>query len=190
MGAHTATASRPNSAAGSEVARRPWSALRRLRATYARGADRPLAGYLALIGTYVAAVGAVTVAARRTGRHLPATVTAGDVALMAAATFRISRLVAKDTITSPLRSPFTEFEEAAGEGEVNERPRGSGLRHAAGELVSCPFCTSVWTVTSLTAGLAFAPRFTRWVAAAATASAGSDFLQLAYARLRHLAHQE
>jgi hypothetical protein len=183
MGAHTAAAARR------AAVRQPSSVLRRARATDAHGADRPLAGYLALIGTYLVAATGVTVAARRTGRHLPATVTPGDVVLLTAATFRISRLLAKDTVTSPLRSPFTEFQEAAGEGEVNERPRGSGLRHAAGELVSCPFCTSVWTVTGLTAGLAFAPRFTRWVAAAATAVAGADFLQLAYARMRHLSHQ-
>lgn len=163
-------------------------ALRRTQSVYAHGAERPLAGYLALIGAYTGAVATAMLAARRTGRHLPARVSAGDVALLTVATFRVSRLLAKDTITSPLRSPFTQFQEAAGEGEVNERPRGSGLRHAAGELLSCPFCTSVWTVTSLTAGLAFAPRLTRWVAAAATAVAGSDFLQLAYARMRHLAH--
>jgi hypothetical protein len=147
-----------------------------------------LPGYLALIGTYSAAVAATLVVARRTGRRLPPDVRVGDVVLMTVATFRISRLLAKDTITSPLRSPFTEFQEAAGEGEVNERPRGSGLRHAAGELVSCPFCTSVWTVTGLTVGMAFAPRLTRWVAAAATAVAGSDALHLGYARLRRLAH--
>jgi hypothetical protein len=166
------------------------TALRRQHRAYAHGAERPLPGYLALIGAYSAAVATAMVVARRTGRRLPPDVRVGDVVLMTVATFRISRLLAKDTITSPLRSPFTEFQEPAGEGEVNERPRGSGLRHAAGELVSCPFCTSVWTVTGLTTGLAFAPRFTRWVAAAATAVAGSDALHLAYARLRRLAHEE
>jgi hypothetical protein len=171
MGAHAATA------------------LRRQHAAYARGAERPLSGYLTLIGAYAAAVTTAMVVARRTGRRLPPEVGVGDVALLTVATFRVSRLVAKDTITSPLRSPFTEFQEAAGEGEVNERPRGSGLRHAAGELVSCPFCTSVWTVTGFTTGLAYAPRLTRWVAAAATAVAGADALQLVYARLRRLAHE-
>ncbi|MFC7483637.1 DUF1360 domain-containing protein [Luedemannella flava] len=123
--------------------------------------------------------------ARLTGCRLPATVPVGDVALLSAATFRISRLVTKDSVTSPLRAPVTRFTGAAGAGEVNEEPRGeNGLSHAAGELASCPFCASVWTATGLTAGMAFAPRLTRWVAATATAVAAADFLQFAYARAR------
>lgn len=161
---------------------------RRIQRAYAGATDRPLGGYVAVMGTYAAAVGVAAGLARLTGRHLPDKVTAGDVALLSAATFRISRLVTKDKVTSPLRAPFTRFEEAAGEGEVNEQPRGHGARHAAGELASCPFCASVWTVTGLTLGMVFAPRLTRWVAAAASASAGSDFLQLAYARTRKAAN--
>lgn len=162
---------------------------RGIQRAYAGRADRPLGGYLTLMAGYTAAVGAAAGLARLTGRRLPAQVRAGDVALLSAATFRISRLITKDAVTSPLRSPFTRFQEAAGEGEVNEQPRGgTGVRHAAGELVACPFCASVWTVTGLTVGLVFAPRLTRWVTAAATAVTASDFLQLAYARARHAAN--
>ncbi|MGE5830928.1 MAG: DUF1360 domain-containing protein [Micromonosporaceae bacterium] len=160
-----------------------------LRRAYG-GGSTPLASYLAITAGYVGTVAALLGVARRTGRRLPDRVSAGDVVLLSAATFRLSRLITKDAVTSTLRSPFTRFQEAAGEGEVNERPRGHGLRHATGELVSCPFCASVWTVTGLTAGLAFAPRLTRWVAAGASSLAASDFLQLAYARMRHVANAE
>ncbi|GAA1747453.1 DUF1360 domain-containing protein [Luedemannella helvata] len=166
----------------------PRQVARDIKARYAGTARRPLGGYLAVMAGYTAAVGAAAGVARLTGRRLPDRVSAGDVALLSAATFRISRLITKDTITSPLRAPFTRFQESAGEGEVNEQPRGHGAQHAAGELFACPFCASVWTVTGLTAGLVFAPRLTRWVAAAATATAASDFLQLAYARARHAAN--
>ncbi len=159
-----------------------------IKHAYAGTARRPLGGYLTIMATYAAAVGTAAAVARLTGRRLPDRVSVGDVALLSAATFRISRLITKDKITSPLRAPFTEFQEAAGEGEVNEQPRGDGAQRAAGELFACPFCASVWTVTSLTAGLVFAPRLTRWVAAAASAAAASDFLQLAYARARHAAN--
>jgi hypothetical protein len=172
----------------SQVTERVVHSGQELRRAY--GGPMPLAGYLAISAGYVATVAALLGAARRTGHRLPERVSPGDVALLAAATFRLSRLITKDSVTSTLRAPFTRFEDAAGEGEVNERPRGSGLQHAAGELVSCPFCASVWTVTGLTAGLAFAPRLTRWVAAAATSLAASDFLQLAYARMRHVANAE
>jgi hypothetical protein len=160
---------------------------REVRRAYAAGARRPLAGYLAIMAGYAGTVAGLLGVARVTGRRLPARVSAGDVLLLSGATFRISRLLTKDTVTSPLRAPVTRFGGAAGEGEVNDEPRGGNLRHALGELASCPFCASVWTVTALTAGLAFAPRLTRWVAGAATAAALSDAYQLGYARLRHAA---
>ena len=60
--------------------------------------------------------------------------------LLGLATQHLTRLIAKDTVTAPLRAPFTRFERPAGEGEVSERVIGTGLRHVLGELLSCPFC--------------------------------------------------
>ncbi|HLI25313.1 MAG TPA: DUF1360 domain-containing protein, partial [Acidimicrobiales bacterium] len=94
------------------------------------------------------------------------------------------RLIAKDTVTAALRAPFTRFEGAAGEGEVNESVPGQGLSHAVGELVTCPFCLAVWVATALAFGLILAPRPTRWVAGVLAAVTGSDYLQFAYAWLR------
>ena len=51
---------------------------------------------------------------------------------------------------------------------------------AIGELVTCPFCLAAWVATGLTGGLVLAPRLTRLVATALTATAASDFLQMAY----------
>jgi hypothetical protein len=56
-----------------------------------------------------------------------------------------------------------------------------------GELVSCPFCSAVWVATGLAFGLLLAPRVTRIVTTVMCAVAGSDFLQLAYARLQEVA---
>ena len=56
-----------------------------------------------------------------------------------------------------------------------------GMRHAVGELITCPFCVSQWIATSLTVGILVAPRPTRVVASVFAAVAGSDFLQFAYA---------
>jgi hypothetical protein len=85
-------------------------------------------------------------------------------------------------VTSPLRAPFTRYAEPGGAAEVNEevRDQGSSLRHSVGELVSCPFCLAVWVATGLTGGLVLAPRLTRLTATALTATAASDFLQMAY----------
>jgi hypothetical protein len=70
---------------------------------------------------------------------------------------------------------------------VAEEVRGKGIRHAVGELITCPFCTSQWVATAYAAGLVFAPRATRLAGTTMTAVAGSDWLQLAYARLQRSA---
>jgi hypothetical protein len=145
---------------------------------------RPLGAYASMMGVYCAAAGAAALALRGKRRNVrrPGGV---DLALLALATQHVTRLVSKDSVTAPLRAPFTEFEGAAGEGEVNERVVGSGLRHAVGELLSCPFCLGQWAATGLVAGSVAAPTLgTAAVTVLATAQV-SDYLQLAYAALRH-----
>lgn len=150
------------------------------RRRYANGAERPLGGYGVLLSTYGLLVLTLTTAVRRRG-GLPERCSIGDFALLAVATHKLSRLVTKDSVLAPLRAPFSRFEEPAGEGEVHEEVRGEGLRHAIGELVSCPFCIGVWVATTMTFALVLAPRPTRFVATIFSSVAASDFLQLAYA---------
>jgi hypothetical protein len=152
-------------------------------AQYARDSEdeRPLGGYLGVLGAYGTAAAVVAGLARLTGRSLPAKMSFGEVALLGVATHKLSRLLAKDAVTSPLRAPFTRFEGAAGEAELNESPRGHGVQHSLGELLTCPFCLAVWISSGLVTGLVFAPRATRLVMEMAGAVAASDFLQLAYA---------
>jgi hypothetical protein len=157
---------------------------------YAPDEERPLGGYLILMGAYTAVVGAVAAVARVTGQRLPDRVSFGDLAMITVATHKISRLAAKDTVTTPFRAPFTSFEEAAGEAEINESPRGHGMRHAIGELVTCPFCVGLWVATGFTGGLVLTPRLTRLVAATAAAVAGSDALHFGYAALKRTAQEE
>jgi hypothetical protein len=142
--------------------------------------ERPLAGYAAVMAVFAAGAAAVAGLARLTGRRLPERLPAGDIALMATATHKISRLLTKDAVTSPLRAPVTRFENAAGEAEITESPRGHGARHALGELLTCPFCTGVWVAGGLAAGMVFAPRATRFGMGVASAVAASDFLHLGY----------
>ena len=45
------------------------------------------------------------------------------------ATHKLSRIIAKDPVTSPLRAPFTTFEGTSGPAELAEEPSsGQGLR--------------------------------------------------------------
>ncbi len=160
--------------------------VRRSAAGYAPGQGRPLRGYLATLGAYVGLAGGLTGLARLTGRTPPDRLATQDLVLISIATHKVIRMLAKDAVTSPLRAPFTRYEGPSGDAELGEQVRGTGLRHSIGELVSCPFCLSVWVATGFTAGLVFAPRFTRLVAATFTAVAVSDALQLGYAAAQQL----
>ncbi|GAB3826794.1 DUF1360 domain-containing protein [Dactylosporangium cerinum] len=156
---------------------------------YARKApdERPLRGYATVMAVFSTAAAAVAGVAKLTGKHLPERPSAFDLALLAVSTHKVSRLITKDTITSPLRAPVTQFESAAGSAELNESPRGHGVQHALGELLTCPFCTAVWVASGLGAGLVFAPRLTRFGMGVASAIAGADFLHLAYSAAKKAA---
>ncbi|MBB4689100.1 DUF1360 domain-containing protein [Amycolatopsis jiangsuensis] len=161
--------------------------LRRVREHYEGDQDRPLVGYLGAMGTYTGLVGVLTLIGRASGASLPRRWSAGDTLLLAAATFKGSRTLAKDAVTSPLRAPFTRFEGSAGEDELNESVPDPGPRHAVGELVSCPFCLDVWVGTVLAAGLVTAPRVTRMALTVLTALAGADVAHLLYDSAKKLA---
>jgi hypothetical protein len=139
---------------------------------------RPLAAYGLLTAAFGAAFGGGVAALR--GR-LPDRPRAGDVALAGVATYKISRLLAKDRVTSVLRAPFTRYEGESGPSEVSESPRGRGLQLAPGELLVCPNCVGQWVVGAMALGQIAAPRTTRFVAGTFTAYAVADALQMAHA---------
>ncbi|XVS67681.1 DUF1360 domain-containing protein [Actinosynnema sp. CA-299493] len=152
---------------------------RHTRSTYAGDEQRPLGGYATSLLSYAALVGVATAVGRRRGVRLPERWSTRDVVLLSVATHKASRLVAKSSVTSVLRAPFTRYDSAAGEAEVNESAR-AGHRHAVGELVTCPFCSGVWIAGALTAGRVLGPRVTLLLMTALTAVAASDWLHLAY----------
>jgi hypothetical protein len=156
---------------------------------YAPDGDLPLAGYAGAMGVYSATVLALGAAARLTRRPLPEP-RPWDVTLAALATHQLSRLLAKDPVTSPLRAPFTRFEGTTGPAELAEEVRGDGARKTVGEMISCPFCTGLWIATGFTAGSVFAPRATRLVTATFAALAVSDFLQFGRVRAQHAAEED
>ena len=148
---------------------------------YAPGPEeRPLAGYAILIAAFSALLLIALIALRRSGQELPQRPRLRDVLLVGAATHKASRLIGKDKVTSALRAPFAEYQGPGAPGEVEEKPRGRGLRYAVGELITCPYCLSMWVATAFALGLAAAPRATRLAAFILTAVGISDFLQIAY----------
>lgn len=151
---------------------------------YAGEAERPLRGYVITMAAYAGLVSGLAGTVKLTRRQIPDGLSAADVVVCAAATHKLSRLIAKDPVTSPLRAPFTTFRGTSGPSELKEDVRGRGGQKAVGELVTCPFCTSVWLATGLAAGLIYAPRATRLGAGLLAALAGADMLQFVHAWLQ------
>ncbi len=150
---------------------------------YAGRTERPLGFYAGAMAAYGAFSAGAAVLLRRRRAPLPERIGPADLALLAVATQQLTRTVAKDTVASPLRAPFTRFAGSAGPGEVNEEVVAHGWAHGAGELLTCPFCLSQWVATGFVVGLVLAPRATRLAASVLALRAGSDALQFAYAAL-------
>jgi hypothetical protein len=163
-----------------------------LRHSYSPHEHRPLDGYLVTMGTFGVLAGSLAAAVKITGRPVPERPAAADVLLISIATHKLSRILAKDSVTSPLRAPFTRYAESGGSAELHEQVRddGSAIRHSIGELITCPFCLAMWVATGLTGGLVLAPRLTRLASTALTAVAVSDFLQMAYSIAKEKAEGE
>lgn len=80
----------------------------------------------------------------------PLEMTPVDLALLGLATFKASRTVARDKVTSFVREPFVEGEAYDGE---DERPtQETELKQALGELVTCTRCIGTWSSKGHTGG--------------------------------------
>jgi Protein of unknown function (DUF1360) len=141
--------------------------------------DQLLAEYAAMLTFYLAAMATLTSIAVQKNR-LPKRFSVFDLALLGVATHKLSRLIAKDRITSIFRAPFVDYIRSAGAGEVHEEPRGRGIQRGIGRFISCPFSIGPWCAMALGSGFIFAPRVSRFLAGIFTSVAISDFLQRAY----------
>jgi Protein of unknown function (DUF1360) len=158
---------------------RRWA--RTQKREYTNGEERPLGGDLGAMGVYLGLVSTAAAAVRASGRELPERIPVGDAVLLTVATFRLARRIAKDPVTAPVRAPFVRFEGPSGHAEVAEEVREhGGVKHAVGELVTCPFCLAQWVGTGFVFGYVAAPKATRLAALTMTMVAGSDVLQFVY----------
>jgi Protein of unknown function (DUF1360) len=140
----------------------------------------PYGAYAAIMGTYAGGLAAVGALARLLGRG-PREYTALDLAALSAATFKASRTIARDEVTSFIRDPFVEGEAHEG---ANERPvQTGGIEQAIGELMTCSRCVGTWAAAGLAATQVFAPRFGRLLTWSLAGAGLNDFLQAGFAAL-------
>ena len=111
--------------------------------------------YAALSAGWGALMGALLIAARDKGDE---PLHAAEVLPIGLATFAVAKLVAKEKVDAWVREPFVE-EHANGE----TTPKGTGLRYAVGELLTCTRCVGVWSAMGLVALRVTRPREARVV---------------------------
>jgi hypothetical protein len=131
--------------------------------------------YAVLSSGYAALAGAVLLAAREHGDEPLAPV---EILPLGVATFALSKLIAKEKVESWVREPFVE---ELPDGE--RRPKGSRLRYAVGELLTCSRCVGAWSSLGLVGLRVARPREARLVTAVLGASAINDFLQTGFTRM-------
>ena len=146
----------------------------------------PYRAYAAIVGTFLAGLGAVSgVAAARNRPHFE--MAPIDLALLGLATFKASRTVARDKVTSFVREPFVEGE--AYDGEDEKPTHETEMKQAIGELVTCTRCVGTWIGASLASIQILAPRTGRLLTSVLAAGAVNDFLLAGFEALTSKANE-
>jgi hypothetical protein len=128
--------------------------------------------YGKLNAVYLGVLAGVVLAARRRGA---APLSERELLTTGAATFALSKVIAKEKVGSWVREPFVDER-----GDDRREPRGHGVRAAVGELLTCSRCVGAWSAAAVV-GLRLAwPDAGRAVNGVLATSAASDFLQAAF----------
>jgi hypothetical protein len=128
------------------------------------------ADYAALSAGYGALMGALMLGARE--RAEP--VGRDEIPALGLATFALAKLISKEKVESWVREPFVE------ETPHGRQPKGTRLRYAVGELLTCTRCVGAWSSLGLVALRVSRPREARVVTAVLATSALNDFLQTGF----------
>ncbi len=98
-----------------------------------------------------------------------------ELPVIALATFALTKALAKEKVGTWVRDPLID--------EESRTPKGSGLRYAAGELVTCTRCLGTWSSLGLIGLRVARPREGR-ILTTVLASAGlNDWLQSGFTLL-------
>lgn len=126
------------------------------------------AEYAALNATWGALAAGLLVATREEAPPL------AELPLFGLASFALTKALAKEKVGVWVRDPLVE------EAEEGRPPKGSGMRYALGELVTCTRCLGTWSSLGLV-GLRLArPREGRILATVLASAAVNDWLQTGF----------
>jgi hypothetical protein len=116
---------------------------------------------------------AVALVAGTRGRAAEDPITTRELIPLGAATFAISKAVARERIGAWVREPFVD------EGE-RQKPKGNRIRRAVGELVTCTRCVGTWSALGVVGLRVLHPEAGRTVSMVLASSAANDWLQAGF----------
>jgi hypothetical protein len=134
--------------------------------------------YAALSAGYGSLLTALLVASRDRGGADRGPISQAEIPAIGLATFQLSKLLTKEKVESWVREPFVQ-EEPDGE----RRPKGTGMRYAIGELLTCSRCTGAWAALAVTSLRVLRPREAQVVTTVLAGAAINDWLQAGFTRL-------
>jgi hypothetical protein len=136
------------------------------------GETRPV-DYAAINVAWLSLAAALVAGAR--GRANDDPITTRELIPLGAATFAVSKAVARERIGSWVREPFVD-EEAP----ERQTPKGNRLRRAVGELVTCTRCVGTWSALGVVGLRVLHPEAGRTVSVILASSAANDWLQAGF----------
>ena len=134
------------------------------------GETRPV-DYAAINAVWAAAAAALIATSRKRAASDP--ITTKELIPLGAATFAVSKAVARERIGSWVREPFVE------EGET-QKPKGSRIQRAVGELVTCTRCVGTWSALGVVGLRVLHPEAGRTMSVILASSAANDWMQAAF----------
>jgi hypothetical protein len=134
------------------------------------------ADYAAINAAWAALLAGVLVSSREEAPP------ASELPVFGLATFALSKALAKEKVGAWARAPLVD--------ETDGRPKGSRLRYAAGELVTCTRCLGTWSSLGLIGLRVFRPREGRIVAGILATAGMNDWLQAMFSAATSKANVE
>jgi hypothetical protein len=139
--------------------------------TRADGRPEPV-DYAAINAVYAALAAGVLYATRERAAEDPIPVR--ELVPLSAATFALSKVIAREKVGTWLREPFVDQDGHA------PRPTGRRLQRAVGELVTCTRCVGAWSALGIVGLRVASPTTGRTVANVLAASAANDWMQAGF----------
>jgi hypothetical protein len=136
--------------------------------------------YAALNAVYAALLAGLVFATR--GRSSEDPVRPIELLPLGAATFAVSKAVAREKIGTWVREPFVDDPVHGG------KPRGNRIQRAVGELVTCSRCVGTWSALGVVGLRVASPSASRIVTSVLATSAVNDWLQCGFAAMRRRAN--